>query len=153
MMFNNEPHQVVAACALITRTNGDILMVKTGYRPGWEVPGGQVEIGESPIQAAFRETLEESGITTKITTLTGIYNNMAEGLIIFAFLGDYVSGDPTASRETPEVAWVKRENVLALIEVETMIDRVRDMLQYDGKIIHKSYTKNPYTIASVTKTF
>lgn len=148
MTNDTSPRQIVAACVLVSRANGDILMVKTGYRPGWEVPGGQVEIGESPLLAAIRETSEETGVKVAITTLTGIYTNMTRGLVIFAFLGNYVTGSLTPSPETPEVSWVERDKVLDLIEEPTMIDRVRDMLQYDGQVIHKAYTKNPYTVMS-----
>ena len=38
-MTDNSPCHSVAACTLITRENGDVLMVKTGYRSGWEIPG------------------------------------------------------------------------------------------------------------------
>lgn len=150
-MTDNPPRQIIAACALVSRET-DILMVKTGYRLGWEVPGGQVEIGESPFQATIRETLEETGITTEITTLTGIYTNQTRGLVIFAFLGKYISGNLTPSAETPQVEWVHRDKALALIEEPTMFDRVQDMLGYDGRIIHKAYTKNPYTIHTSNQT-
>lgn len=150
MTDDKTPRQIVAACALVSRGT-DILMVKTGYRLGWEVPGGQVEIGESPFQAAIRETFEETGITTEITTLTGIYTNQTRGLIIFAFLGTYKSGTLTPSPETPQVDWVQRDKVLSLIEEPTMLDRVQDMLNYDGSVLHKAYTKNPYILSSYDK--
>jgi 8-oxo-dGTP pyrophosphatase MutT (NUDIX family) len=36
-------------------------MVFDRYRQSWELPGGLIEEGESPRQAAVRELLEESG--------------------------------------------------------------------------------------------
>lgn len=40
---------------------GRVLMVFDRYRRTWELPGGHIETGESPRQAAARELLEESG--------------------------------------------------------------------------------------------
>ncbi|MFJ1581186.1 NUDIX hydrolase [Streptomyces sp. NPDC088182] len=40
---------------------GRVLMVFDRYRQSWELPGGRIEQGESPRQAALRELLEESG--------------------------------------------------------------------------------------------
>ncbi|MFC8828409.1 NUDIX hydrolase [Streptomyces sp. NPDC057137] len=40
---------------------GRVLMVFDQYRRSWELPGGRIEQGESPRQAAVRELLEESG--------------------------------------------------------------------------------------------
>jgi 8-oxo-dGTP diphosphatase len=38
-----------------------------------ELPGGRVDIGESAVQAAVRETSEESGIQVRITGSVGLY--------------------------------------------------------------------------------
>ncbi|MFE9682028.1 NUDIX hydrolase [Streptomyces sp. NPDC006285] len=40
---------------------GRVLMVFDRYRQSWELPGGRIEQGETPRQAAVRELLEESG--------------------------------------------------------------------------------------------
>lgn len=48
--------------ALVAIWHADrVLMVFDRFRQGWELPGGRIEKGESPRQAAARELLEESG--------------------------------------------------------------------------------------------
>ncbi|MER7403635.1 NUDIX domain-containing protein [Streptomyces sp. NPDC000070] len=50
--------------ALVALWYGDrVLMVFDRFRQGWELPGGLIEPGGSPRQAAARELLEESGQT------------------------------------------------------------------------------------------
>lgn len=55
------PKQIVAVSLLVKNDVDQVLLVKT-YNRSWDLPGGQVELGESLIDAAKRETLEESGI-------------------------------------------------------------------------------------------
>lgn len=40
--------------------NGKVLMVFDRFRQSWELPGGVIESGESPRQAAIRELMEEA---------------------------------------------------------------------------------------------
>ena len=56
----------VAAGALFFDEEGRILLVKPGYKDGWEIPGGYVERGESPRAACNREIKEELGLLVSI---------------------------------------------------------------------------------------
>ncbi|WP_301184525.1 NUDIX hydrolase [Streptomyces sp. NL15-2K] len=56
------PCDAPLTAALVAIWHADrVLMVFDRFRQGWELPGGRVEKGESPRQAATRELLEESG--------------------------------------------------------------------------------------------
>lgn len=52
--------------------DGKIILTKHKNR-GWEIPGGKVEPGESPLEAAHRELLEETGVKVKDLTFLGQY--------------------------------------------------------------------------------
>ncbi|WP_433119297.1 NUDIX domain-containing protein [Micromonospora sp. CA-246542] len=55
--------QLPSVSVLVVDENGRLLLVRhTGSPDRWGVPGGAVEIGESPAQAAVREVREEIGV-------------------------------------------------------------------------------------------
>ena len=55
------PLKRVGAGLLIRDVEGHILLVDPTYKEDWEIPGGMVELGESPREAAAREAQDELG--------------------------------------------------------------------------------------------
>lgn len=56
------PQKRIGAGVLLRNEAGQVLLVETTYKEHWEIPGGLVEVGESPREAAFRECVEELGV-------------------------------------------------------------------------------------------
>ena len=65
----------VAAYGVIIK-DGDILLAhwNEGGRSGWTLPGGGIDPGEDPADAAVREILEETGYTAELDELLGIHS-------------------------------------------------------------------------------
>ena len=142
----NHPKHIVAASGLISHSDGKILLIR-GPRRGWEFPGGQVEEGENLIEAFQREIHEEAGITASIGPLVGVYSNIKTPTkLAFGFLGDYVSGELTTSDESLETEWVARHSALQRVSHPAIYDKMKDMLDFSGRVIYRVYTNDPYQI-------
>ena len=142
----DHPQHIVAVSGLISHPDGKILLIQ-GPRRGWEFPGGQVEEGENLIEAFQREVQEETGVTASIGPLVGIYSNIKTPTILgFGFLGNYVCGELATSTESLETEWVARSSALQRVSNPIIYDRMKDMLDFSGRVIYRVYTKDPYQV-------
>ena len=56
---------LLASGALVRDDRGRILLVEPSYKDVWEIPGGVVDVGETPYEACLREIEEELGLTLR----------------------------------------------------------------------------------------
>ncbi len=73
------PKKRMGAGCLFFDEQGNVMLVKPTYKSGWEIPGGVVELNESPKQCCQREVQEEIGLERKIGDLLVIdYNSRTD---------------------------------------------------------------------------
>jgi ADP-ribose pyrophosphatase YjhB (NUDIX family) len=113
-LFAGRYGRTEGAHILVTDAEGRLLVVRATYLgPGWTLPGGRVERGETPHAAARRETLEETGMTVEIDRLVLVDARRARD-VSFVFTGRPVSGDLAPQLgEIAEVGWVDRAEIAA----------------------------------------
>lgn len=58
-------------------TRGLVLVERKNPPPGWALPGGFVDYGETCEAAAVREAKEETGLEVVLTGLLGVYSDPA----------------------------------------------------------------------------
>lgn len=80
-----------------------IVLVKRRDIPVWVVPGGGIEKGESPEQAAIRETKEESGFDVKIVRKVAVYTHIGSHKKNHLFEAIIVGGEARINSEAKEV--------------------------------------------------
>ena len=82
---------------------------------GWEVPAGRVDAGETPIEAAHRETLEESGWRPGPLTLMTRYfpaNGTTDTAFnLFVTTAATHVGEPPDTDESDRVEWLSWQQV------------------------------------------
>ncbi len=100
------PHRQCAA-SLILNSDGKVLLVQQNYGGRrWGAPGGVVEVGETPIQAACREALEETGLQIEIVRIIGMYLLQGGGwpdILAHSFQA-HILGEATPVRNEEEIA-------------------------------------------------
>lgn len=121
------PRHIVSAAAIVLNEQNEILLIK-GLRRGWEMPGGQVEEGESLKQAAIRETKEESGIDIEVLKFCGVFQSVSGSICNTLFLAKPIGGAPTPSAESLEVGFFPVEAALSMITWKNFRQRVEHCL-------------------------
>ncbi|MFF2480901.1 NUDIX hydrolase [Paenibacillus sp. NPDC058071] len=124
----NPPKHIVSAAAIVINDNNEILLIK-GPRRGWEMPGGQVEEGESLIQAAIRETKEESGIDIEIIKFCGIFQNAANSICNTLFLARPIGGQLIQTEESLDSGFFPIEEALRKVEWKDFRQRIEYCLK------------------------
>lgn len=102
----------VAACVIPER-EGRILLLQRAISPGygkWVMPGGFVDRGELPAEAARREALEETGLAVEPGELLGVFGTRDRPIII-VYLSAAVAGEAEARDEALAVRWVRGEEI------------------------------------------
>jgi 8-oxo-dGTP pyrophosphatase MutT (NUDIX family) len=91
--------------AVIVDDTGRVLLALRARPPIWNLPGGGVEPGESPWDAAVREVREEVGVRVTVLRLTGVYHRPPAGDPVLVFRCVVASGEPATSDEALRVGW------------------------------------------------
>lgn len=115
-----------------------ILLVKE-RGDGWTLPGGWVDPGESPSEAAVRETKEESGYDVSAVRLIAIYDRDRQGhppcpfhVYKLIFLCKLVGGSARTSLETDGVSFFDQDELPALSESRVLSAQVKRAFAFAG---------------------
>lgn len=80
--------RVSSAAIIFENTQGQVLIVKANYKAYWTFPGGIIDKGETPKEAALREASEEVGIHVNPEELefAGVVTRRSEVAQTYQFL-------------------------------------------------------------------
>ena len=108
---------IPATCAVVTADRRRILLVKRSVEPKlgwWCLPGGFMELGETPEAAALRELGEETGIDGRIEYLLGVCTDTSpqyNTVLMVGYLCSQAGGEPNAGDDAEEVRWFSFQEI------------------------------------------
>lgn len=111
------PRNPVPTVDAIIEVPDGIVLIKRGHPPpGWALPGGFVEYGETVEAAAIREAHEETGLRVALTELFGVYSDPQRDprrhTIAIVFIAT-ASGTPVGGDDAVEAAVFQAESLPA----------------------------------------
>lgn len=105
MTQSERPRHSVSVAAVITDDTSRVLVVQRRDTAKWEIPGGILELDESPHAGVRREVEEETGVLVEPERLTGVYKNLRLGVVALVFRAPLVGGKPGPTEESAAVDW------------------------------------------------
>jgi len=134
------PKLIVRSAVFSIAPEPRILMVRETADGLWTLPGGWIDLGESPAHAAEREVQEETGMSVTAHKLAGVYDKRRHDhppaphhAYLLFFLCRINGGFLTPSIETSEVGWFRSDELPPLStgrategQILRMFDHFRD---------------------------
>lgn len=71
----SRPTPFAVGDAAVIDDAGRILLVKRADNGKWAMPGGALEVGETPAEGVVREALEETGVECQAVVLVGVFED------------------------------------------------------------------------------
>jgi ADP-ribose pyrophosphatase YjhB (NUDIX family) len=78
---------LVGCDTFIADDAGRVLLIRRADNGFWALPGGAVELSETPAECAARECFEETGLHVRITRLLGVFSSLRYEEVNYPFKG------------------------------------------------------------------
>ncbi|WP_406089737.1 NUDIX domain-containing protein [Kitasatospora purpeofusca] len=142
------PGHPVTSYVLFTDTASRLLIVQAAGLDSWHLPGGVVEVGESPLDAARREVREELGLLPNLrdddlfaVEWAQARRPGARDRLVFLWAGPVLSSVDTGqislqARELSAWRWATYDEAKALLH-PGVAARIRTPLQLPGTVTYR----------------
>jgi 8-oxo-dGTP diphosphatase len=124
----DQPIHSVSVAGVVVDEAGRVLVIQRRDNGHWEPPGGILERHETFEEGVAREVLEETGVEVEVERLTGVYKNMARGIVALVYRCRPVTAAAAPTAEAVAVRWIPVDQVSNLMDAAYAI-RIHDALR------------------------
>ena len=119
------PH--VGVGVVVLNADNEVLLIRRGQAPNkglWTIPGGRQEAGETLVETAHREILEETGVTISKPVLVDVvdlirhdqHGNLIRHYTLVDYAARYVDGTPKAGGDADAIQWQPARDIATIVE-------------------------------------
>lgn len=135
--MNKKRHTVIPRTMCLVFDGDKVSLIKASkekeFHGYYGPPGGHIEKGESVIENAEKEILEETGLQVKNSKLRGVVHVSGfygKEIMLFVVSSEYKSGDLISSREgTPE--WISIDKLDSVNLMEDLKPIIKHVIEVD----------------------
>jgi 8-oxo-dGTP diphosphatase len=121
------------AAAIIVKDKKILLLHRVDGHKVWEFPGGKIEFGEHPEDAAMREAKEETGLVVKSQGIFSIVSQVTpqnKHQIWFFYRCEITSGEPRAADEDHDnFGWFTMDEIINMPDLALSVKGVLSELK------------------------
>jgi ADP-ribose pyrophosphatase YjhB (NUDIX family) len=112
------PHYQASVGAMIFNEQGQLLLCQHTYRRlyPWGLPGGDLKVGEDPMDGIKREILEETGLTVQDARLLLAENSTEIHQLTLTYLCTSVSGTFVPNEEVSSIRYFDTDKLPNLFQ-------------------------------------
>jgi len=133
-----KPQFIIAAFGFIFNEQNKILLCHRLDYNLWNLPGGTMELGESPWECVIREVREETGLNVEIIRLAGIYNKPEKSELVFSFVCRVVGGKISLNEEADKIEYFSIKDIPQNTSPK-QLERIKDAIK-EKTIVYKNQT-------------
>jgi len=86
----SRPTPLAVGDAAVIDEQGRMLLIRRADNGMWAMPGGALEVGETPAEGVAREALEETGVECRAVSLVGVFDSRSCGTLSHHHLYQFV---------------------------------------------------------------
>lgn len=149
---------VTGGIGVVVNSEAEVLFIKQRngpYAGNWLLPGGGIEYGETALNAAKREVMEETGIKVVDGKFIAIYEMIGEWktgryhilMVTFLFRSNFGIPPNFKGHNVDDIVWVKPQNI-SLHPTDMLILKDSGLLEISNEEIIFSLKKSAITMNS-----